>query len=95
MNAKNLGSKQKPGILAIYFQAAAGLVQFLHLADEPENAKAWEWSFVSSCFCATLFLGFLPMLFYSIQELILWEKIILVSHLAFLSIGTLLNKIYK
>lgn len=95
MNAKNLGSKQKPGILAIYFQAAAGLVQLLHLADEPENAKAWEWSFVSSCFCATFFLGILPIFFYSLQELMLWEKIIFVGHIAFLGFGNLMNRIYK
>lgn len=95
MNANNVQPNFKLIVLNIYAMAAVGMIKLLGIAQSEEEETTWCEMMVFTTLATTLIFGIIPFLFYTIEELLLLEKIILSCHFIFLTIGLLFYRLSK
>jgi len=95
MNANNVQPNFKLLVLNIYAMAAIGFIKLLGIAQCEEEENTWCEMMVFTSLASTLIFGILPFLFYTLEELLLLEKIIMSSHFIFLTIGLLFYRLSK
>lgn len=95
MNANNVQPNFKLLFLNIYAMASIGLIRLLGIAQSEDEENTWCETMVFTTLATSFIFGIIPFLFYTMEELLLLEKIIVSSHCIFLIIGLLFYRLSK
>lgn len=95
MNANNVQPNYKLMLLNIYAMASIGFIKLLSITHDEVEEESWCQMMVFTSLSASFLFGCIPFFYYSIEQLLLLEKIIISSNIIFLTIGLLFYRLSK